>query len=851
MSHHDPIRAPSSPSANGHALEPPAHGLVNGAQETSSPNTQVPVAPPTTAVPAPQMAAAPASVVRPDATAVIAQFQQVMSHFLETQRAVMLAYLGGTAGTPAAPVSGVPSVAAHPQAAYPMPAHAPQETTATAPAPYAPPVAQPAPVPAQPAPAALATALAPPAATPMPAAPATITTAAAAAPTITREVVSNQLLAIIAERTGYPPEMLGLDLDLEADLGIDSIKRVEILGTFRQHLGAHADQSEAAMEELAGLKTLRGIIEWAVTRAAADSPTAPRDAGTPASVTNGATAATPAADGTGISRSTVRMLPAAPPNQVAGLAPDGVLLVTDDGWGIAAALAERFGESGIPVALVKAGTTTAEVEPGIYSCVFESAQDVQALAATVRARQGAVAGIIHLLPLRPAPALDSLDLAKWRERLAEDVAGLFHLAQAVGSELHAAAERGGAAVLAVTGMGGAFGLEGSPSFFPGNGGVAGLAKTLALEWPDVRVRAIDLDPDSGIEAVVGHLLAELYAADTEIEIGYFAGGRSTPRVEPAPVTASDQEPLIAPSSVILLTGGARGITAEVALDLAQRYQPILLLAGRSPQPTPQEDPETASLQHAQELKAAIIARTRREGKQVAPVEVEQEYRRILHEREMRETLQAIEETGATVRYFSVDMRDENAVRALLDDIYRDYGRLDGVVHGAGIIEDKLIEHKDPASFRRVFETKTDSAFLLARLLRFDQLRFLVFFSSVSGRFGNRGQGDYAAANEVLNKLAGQLDRTHPGRVVAINWGPWATGGMVSPELERQFAACGVLLIPRDVGVRMFDDEVHRGRKGEVEVVVTGGTWLAPCDQEKREPAGSVSEALPTGAAWVG
>ena len=842
MSHHDPMQAVSSPSANGHAPAAPAHDRVHRAQETAPPNNQVPVAAPTTAAPAPPVAAAPVSLVRSDATAVVAQFQQVMSHFLETQRAVMLAYLGGTAGAPSAPLAALPSAAAHPQAAVPTPARAPQLTTAPVLAPRAPSVAQPTPAALTPAPAA-------PAVTPVPAAPATTTTAAAV-PALTREGVSNQLLAIVTDRTGYPPEMLGLDLDLEADLGIDSIKRVEILGTFRQQLGAYADQSEAAMEHLAGLKTLRGIIEWAVARAAGDSPSARAEVGASVSATNGASVAPRPADRAGIYRSTVRMLPTAPANQVAGLAPDGVILVTDDGRGIAATLAERLGHSGIPVALVKAGTATAEVEPAVYTCVFESAPDVQALAAMVRAQQGAVAGIIHLLPLRPALALNKLDLAKWRERLAEDAAGLFHLAQAAGSELHAAAERGGAAVLAVTGMGGAFGFEGSPSFFPGNGGVTGLAKTLALEWPDVRVRAIDLDADSGIETVVGHLLAELYAADTESEIGYFAGGRCVAHVEPAPVTVGDQEPVIAPSSVILLTGGARGITAEVALDLARRYQPTLLLAGRSPQPMPHEAPETASLQNAQELKAAIITRMRREGKHVLPVEVEQEYRRILHEREMRETLQAIEAAGAIVRYFSVDMRDERAVRGLLDDIYSEYGRLDGVVHGAGIIEDKLIERKDPASFRRVFETKTDSAFLLARLLRFDQLRFLVFFSSVSGRFGNRGQGDYAAANEVLNKLAGRLDRTHPGRVVAINWGPWATGGMVSTELERQFAARGVLLIPRDVGVRMFDDEVRWGRKGEVEVVVTGGTWLAPRDQEQREPARSVSQALPAGTTWA-
>src|SRR5262249_14759027 len=118
----------------------------------------------------------------------------------------------------------------------------------------------------------------------------------------------------------------------------------------------------------------------------------------------------------------------------------------------------------------------------------------------------------------------------------------------------------------------------------------------------------------------------------------------------------------------------------------------------------------------------------------------------------------------------------------------------------------------------------DSAFLLARLLCFDQLQFLVFFSSVSGRFGNRGQGDYAAGNEVLNKLAQQLDREHATRVVAINWGPWATGGMVSPELERWLSERGIPLIPRDVGVDRLEGEVRWGRKGEAEVVVTGGTW---------------------------
>ena len=100
------------------------------------------------------------------------------------------------------------------------------------------------------------------------------------------------------------------------------------------------------------------------------------------------------------------------------------------------------------------------------------------------------------------------------------------------------------------------------------------------------------------------------------------------------------------------------------------------------------------------------------------------------------------------------------------------------------------------------------------------------FSSAAGPFGNRGQCDYAAANEVLNKLAIYLDRRWPGRVVSINWGPWAKTGMVSPELQRQFAERGVQLIPIQAGRRMFDRELVYGRKGEAEVILAGGAWGA-------------------------
>ena len=105
-----------------------------------------------------------------------------------------------------------------------------------------------------------------------------------------------------------------------------------------------------------------------------------------------------------------------------------------------------------------------------------------------------------------------------------------------------------------------------------------------------------------------------------------------------------------------------------------------------------------------------------------------------------------------MEYYVFDVRDATVLEALIDDIYRRWGCLDGVIHGAGVVEDKLIPKKRPQSFARVLSTKVDSAFVLSRKLDPARLRFLVFFSSVSGRFGNRGQSDYAAANVPENEL---------------------------------------------------------------------------------------------------
>jgi NAD(P)-dependent dehydrogenase (short-subunit alcohol dehydrogenase family) len=671
--------------------------------------------------------------------------------------------------------------------------------------------------------------------------------------------VTQQLLKIVSERTGYPPEMLDLGADLEAQLGIDSIKRVEILGVLQQQYLPEGHQADPdAMEKLTGIKTLEGIISWleqAIREAAGGEGPAPKTE--PA-------APTPAPEPVSPARPAARPEPAAmararlvavdtplPEGQPAAFPGDRVFVITDDGGGVAEAVAGQVRERGGRAALVRPAKQATEVSPGVYQADLTSPAQVAELVALVRQREGAIGGLLHLLPLRDRPAangaalpsVEQLDLAGWRQRLRCEVKGLFYLARAASRDLKQA-PGGRAWALAATPMGGGWATEGTEGgqtpFFPGHAGLAGLVKTLALEWPTVHCRAVDLDPREEPARLATHVVRELSAEDRHVQVGYRGSRRQVLELRAAPLKEARPEAApIGPGSVVLVTGGARGITAEVALELAQTYRPTLVIAGRTPPPGAEESPRTAGLDSPQQLKAALIDQLREAGEQVALPRVEAAYQRLLKDREVRTNLARMRRAGATVSYEQVDVGDEQAVARLMARIEREHGRLDGVIHGAGVIEDKLVEDKTPESFDRVFDTKADSAFLLCRALKPDALKFFVLFSSVAGAFGNRGQCDYAAANEVLNGLAVYLDRRWPGRVAALGWGPWKKG-MVSAQLEQQFAARGVQLIDVASGCHALDRELRHGDKGEAAVVLTAGTAARGLS----EPAPASAPAYP-------
>jgi NAD(P)-dependent dehydrogenase (short-subunit alcohol dehydrogenase family) len=280
--------------------------------------------------------------------------------------------------------------------------------------------------------------------------------------------------------------------------------------------------------------------------------------------------------------------------------------------------------------------------------------------------------------------------------------------------------------------------------------------------------------------------------------------------------------LITPETVVLVSGGARGITAQCVIKLAHATPCKFILLGR----TPVDDslPEwSLDCPNDAELKQRAMKQLTSEGKKATPQAVEKLFRQIRAREEVEKNLEAIRQTGAVVEYINQDVTApaQTLQKELAGPIQR-LGKINGIIHGAGTLSDRRIEKKTLQDFEKVFAPKVEGLRNLLKVAPAGQLDFLVLFSSVVGFFGNIGQADYAMANEVLNKAAYQIKRDNPTcHVVSIDWGPWDSG-MVTPELERAFAERDMTVIPTNAGAEMLVKEIttqHSVDDQPVQIVV--------------------------------
>jgi NAD(P)-dependent dehydrogenase (short-subunit alcohol dehydrogenase family) len=427
----------------------------------------------------------------------------------------------------------------------------------------------------------------------------------------------------------------------------------------------------------------------------------------------------------------------------------------------------------------------------------------------------------------------------WRQGERTEVQGLLFLTQALAPELTASVD-GRFLLAAITVGGGDFRpASEAGAWVPWRGGVAGFMKCAALEWPGARVRAIDLaeTPDGELSEIV----AREWGEPGPVEIGYRDRRRLGLRAQEAPLdggTPASPDVRLDERSVVLVTGGARGITAEIVKELGERSRAQFVLIARTPIPDREESPDTIAARTAPELRGALAATLRAGQARVTPKELETRVQSILRAREVRATLAALRAAGARAEYVSCDVADPAAFKTALAGVLARHPRIDAIIHGAGAIEDKLIVDKTEASYQRVLRTKIDPLLTLLDVVPRAHLRLLIVFSSVAGFFGNRGQSDYAAANEILNRIAEQVRREGGVKVVSLNWGPWEGTGMVGDEVAQQFKSRGIGLVTIAQGRRAVWDEICHPARGDVRIVLGPGPWVRPGVGGDAQPAGS-------------
>ncbi|MEJ2418575.1 MAG: SDR family NAD(P)-dependent oxidoreductase, partial [Exilibacterium sp.] len=304
--------------------------------------------------------------------------------------------------------------------------------------------------------------------------------------------------------------------------------------------------------------------------------------------------------------------------------------------------------------------------------------------------------------------------------------------------------------------------------------LAGLLKTASLENPRLSGQLIEIEATAesagGVDPVAD-LLLENSLSPGDRHIRYRDGKRLLPAwreisaVTPAPAGPQAEGSPLSPwkhGGVYLITGGAGGLGLIIAAEIARRADGVrLVLSGRSP----------------------------------------------LDQRR-REQLRALENPGTRIDYRRVDVADENAVRELIQNIEADGGRLDGVIHSAGVIRDGFILKKDRRDLPLVLAPKVRGVVNLDRATGHLDLDLFVVFSSVSGALGNVGQADYAAANAFLDHYAHYrnalvAEGRRRGKTLSLNWPLWKEGGMaVGAETESLlWEITGLAPLPTGAGIQ--------------------------------------------------
>ena len=657
------------------------------------------------------------------------------------------------------------------------------------------------------------------------------------------DLVTEKVLSIIADKTGYPTEMLDLDLDLEADLGVDTVKQAETFVAVREAFDIPRPDSMA----LRDYPTLRHVInfvyisrpELKVAGAVAAAPVgASRE--TPLHETPLHETPLPPAEsasstydiaGADLAPRRVPTPVLRPPLDLCK--PTGALLeagsrviVMMDHGGVGKSLVGRLQKRGVTTLVFEEPPTTEELNERLTTWLAE----------------GPIQGVYWLPALDAEPELTSLDLADFREATRVRVKSLFLTLRTLYEQFKGPENF----LVSATRLGGLHGYGDEGASAPLGGGVTGITKAFKRERIEITVKAVDFEVGRKTAEPADLLIAETLFDPGVVEVGYHDGMRFSITLLEQPAADGQPGMELNHESVFVVTGAAGGITSAIVADLAAASGGTFYLLDLTPTPDP-TDPQIALFRRDREaLKLSLIEELKAAGERPTPVQIDRRLAGIERADVALRAIEAVTAAGGTPHYRSVNLLDGPSVAAVIAEVVERHAKIDVLLHAGGIEISKTMPSKEPREFDMVFDIKADGFFSILKAADTIPIGATVVFSSVAGRFGNSGQPDYSAANDLLCKISSSLRRTRPDtRGIAIDWTAWGGIGMATRgSIPKIMAAAGIDMLPPEVGIPTIRRELTvGGTRGEILVGIQLGILTAELDPQGGIDRERVAQAL--------
>src|SRR6266568_167596 len=426
-------------------------------------------------------------------------------------------------------------------------------------------------------------------------------------------------------------------------------------------------------------------------------------------------------------------------------------LVFLDETGLGSEIAKQLRTAGRAVLVVAAGETYERrhndsylIRPGVRGDYDEMLKDM--VKSEHRPTQ-----VLHLWSIADTGACQCLD-----RTLDLSFYSLMFLAQAWGDQ-----DMGEANIACVSN--GLQSVSGESVMAPARATLLGPVRVIPKEFPGTLCRNIDLEWNIHDRTkAANQVIAECSVRAAESCVAYRKLERWVESFEPLKLQRRSAGVHLKQEGVYLITGGLGGIGLVIAEHLARSVHARSVLVGRTAIP-PESEWQNV-------LDESIGARDVRQ--KVAK-------------------LREIESLGGEVLTISADVTDREQMELALQTARERFGKIDGVIHAAGLIEDGPMQIKARESAARVLAPKVQGTLTLQEALRGSKLDFVMLFSSISSLMPPDGQVDYAAANAFMDAFA--LSQSELP-VTSVNWGKWGEVGLATQEVARGFPMLGKSLV---------------------------------------------------------